>query len=246
MVHQRAAILMMFMRALPLVFGTAVFASAACTDFPTPAELTKPTVLAIVADPPLVHTGDGSDLTVVLAGPDGPMAPEVVEWTLVETLPGVTPFGTVEAVGSAGARYTAPDPVPPQPDDAPPIATVQATVTAGEETIVVVKGMLVADVPSANPTISALTIGGQVVEGEEVTLTRGETAALEVGTDPVAGDDAFYAWYATAGTIEQYQSNPCEIAVTDEAPDSGWIFAVVRDGRGGVAWRGLHATVESP
>jgi hypothetical protein len=171
------------------------------------------------------------------------MSADQVEWALVETLPGVPPFGEVSP-GDApeSATFTAPDPLPPQPEGAPPVSTVQATVTAGEETIVVVKAMIVADLPSANPEIAALAIGGEVVDGS-VALTAGATVPLDVGTEPAASDDAFYAWYSTVGTIEDYQSNPCELVVADEARD-GWLFVVVRDGRGGVAWRGVRATVE--
>jgi len=232
------------MRPLPFLLAAAAVASAACDDFATPAELTKPTVLAVIADPPLVPPGSASELSMVLAGPDGPMGADTVEWRLVETLPGVPPFGVIEPETTGAARFVAPDPVPPQPDDAPPIATVQATVAAGGETIVVVKGMLVADIASANPSITTLAIGGTVA-ADEVTLRAGATVALDVGTEPAAGDDAFYAWYSTVGAIEQFQSNPCELVVTD-TPGDGWIFVVFRDGRGGVAWRGVHATVESP
>jgi hypothetical protein len=243
MVHQRTAILMMFMRGLLLVL--ALCASTACTDFATPAELTKPTVLAIVADPPLVATGGTSELSVVLAGPDGPMSADQVEWALVETFPGVPPFGAVSAGAAPGeATFTVPDPLPPQPDGALPVSTVQATVTAGEETIVVVKAMVVADLPSANPEITALAIGGDVVDNA-VTVTAGATVPLDVGTEPAPSDDATYAWYSTVGEIQDYQSNPCELVVA-QAPGEGWLFVVVRDGRGGVAWRGVRTTVESP
>ena len=247
MVHQRAAILMMFMRALTLVLAAvAAVASTACDDFATPAELTKPTILAVVADPPLVSTGGSSQLSVVLAGPDGPMTAETVEWAVVETLPGVPPFGEITPGPAGEATFTAPDPVPEQPDGAPPVSTVQATVQAGDDQIVAVKGMLVANIPSANPTIDVLAVSGEAADAEDtLELAGGSTVTLEVGTDPEAGDDASYAWYSTVGEITQYQSNPCELVAADEARD-GWIFVVVRDGRGGVAWRGQRVHVEPP
>src|SRR5512135_2159121 len=62
----------------------AVLLLGACADFATPAELTKPTVLAVIADPPLVPPGAESALSVVLVGPDGPMDPDATTWKMIE------------------------------------------------------------------------------------------------------------------------------------------------------------------
>jgi hypothetical protein len=222
--------------------ATAVATLGACGDFVTPAELTKPTVLAVIADPPLVAPGAASGLDVVVAGPDGPMTPDATSWRLIETFPGVPPFGAVVPGEAGGATFEAPDPVPELPENVPPISSVEVTVEAGEERIVVVKGMLVTDVPGANPAISALAVGAQVV-GDTVTVAAGQPLYLDVGLEPPAGDDATFAWYSTVGGIERYQSNPAELIASEE-PEEGWLFVVVRDGRGGVAWRGVQVTVE--
>jgi hypothetical protein len=222
--------------------ATAVATLGACGDFVTPAELTKPTVLAVIADPPLVAPGAASALEVVTAGPDGLMTPDATSWRLIETFPGVPPFGAVVPGAVGSATFEAPDPVPELPENVPPVSSVELTVEAGDERIVVVKGMLVTDVPAANPEISALAIGGEVV-GDTVTVATGEPLYLDVGLDPAAGDDATFAWYSTVGAIERYQSNPTELIASEE-PDQGWLFVVARDGRGGVAWRGVQVTVE--
>ncbi len=223
------------------LLATAVATLGACAEFATPAELTKPTVLAVIADPPLVAPGASSALEVVVAGPDGPLVPASTSWRLIETFPGVPPFGEVVPGDTGTATYQAPDPVPDLPENVPPVSSVEVTVSAGDEQIVVVKAMVVTDLEGANPTIDTLAVG-DAVAGDAVEVAAGAAVYLDVGVDPPVGDDATFAWYSTVGAIERYQSNPTELIALDEAKD-GWIFVVVRDGRGGVAWRGVEVSV---
>ncbi len=224
-------------------WGAFTAAAAGCTDFASPAELTKPTVLAVIAEPPIVAPGATTTLTVAMAGPDGPLEPDAVSWRVVETLPGVPPFGAVEAADGTSATYTAPAEVPELPEGALPIDSVEATITAGDEQVVVIKGVAVlGDVEAANPTITAVVLGDEAVV-DAATVARGQTVELTVATDPAPGENATFAWYTTAGAIDQYQSNPTELVGADEARD-GWLFVVVRDGLGGVAWRGVEVGVE--
>jgi hypothetical protein len=219
-----------------------VIVVAGCGDFPTPAELTKPTILAVVADPPLVDEGESTTLTVVVAGPDGPMVPDALDWTLIETLPGVPPFGALVANDDGTATYTAPDPLPELPDDAPPLDSVQLDVTVGEETLTSIKAVVVTPVPGVNPSITSMVVGE--VEAEDgMHLASDVVYPISIDLDPAPGEDARYAWYSTVGAIEEYQSNPAELVAAEE-PGDGWLFVVVRDGVGGVAWRGVEITVE--
>ncbi len=218
---------------------------AACGDFPTPAELTKPTILAVIAEPPLVSEGQSTELSVVVAGPDGPMTPDEAVYALTETLPGVPPFGTLEDHGDGTATYTAPDPLPELPEDAPPFDSVQLSVTAGEDTITAVKAIAVADFVLENPRITSMVVGEvEAEDGQHIASDVVYPIAVEIA--PPASEDASYAWYSTVGGIEQYQSNPAELVGAEEAGD-GWLFVVVRDGvmgLGGVGWRGVRLTVE--
>jgi hypothetical protein len=215
---------------------------AGCTDFPTPAELTKPTILAIVAEPPLIGPGASTELTLVLAGPDGPMTPAAVDWAIAESYPGVPVFGTVEPGPDGTATYTAPDPLPALPEGTPPVTSIAVSVEADGTRIESIKVIAVADLPAENPAFTVLAVGGEVA-GPELTLAAGQTYGLDIGVEPAPGEGSSFAWYSTAGEIEQYQSNPTEL-VAAEAPGEGWLFVVFRDGRGGVAWRGLPVTVE--
>jgi hypothetical protein len=221
--------------------------AAACTDFATPAELTKPTVLAVIADPPVVAPGASSVLETVVVDGTGRLQGLTQRQVLVETYPGVPPMGRVEADGGA-IRYVAPDPVPMLPDNAAPLDSVQIEIDVpsadGVQTLRTVKLMAVTSaVATANPTITRLGIGEADGLAGGVTLARNATVMLDVAIDPPAGEDARIAWYTSAGLIERYQSTPTELVASEDAA-SGWIFVVVRDGVGGVVWHGVPVTVE--
>ena len=221
-----------------------VLATAACTDFATPAQLEKPLILAITADPPLVVAGGQSQLDAVVVDGDGVKTGLTTRYRLIETYDGVAPIGRLDD-SAAPVRYLAPDPVPSLPGNAPPIDTIEVTIDGlPDGPLTALKVMGVAPVETANPRITALTIGdGDGLAEGPLTVRRGDRRALTLTVDPPPSDDASFAWYTVAGTIEKYQSNPCELVVGDEAR-SGWLFVVVRDGLGGVAWRGVELRVE--
>jgi hypothetical protein len=216
--------------------------AAACTDFATPAELTKPTILAITADPPIVAPGASAVLETVVIDAGGVMLGLTERHALVETYPGIPPMGRLEQVGDE-VRYIAPDPVPPLPDNAPPLDSVQFEIDTPEGTLRAIKVMPVAAVTATNPVISRLTVGDSDALAGPLTLARDAALAIEVAIEPPAGGDARYAWYTSAGLIEKYQSTPAELVAAEDAR-RGWLFVVVRDGVGGVAWHGVEVTVE--
>lgn len=227
--------------ALPVLLALA----AGCTDFATPAELTKPTILAITAEPPVVAPGASSVLETIVVDGTGVLGGLTQRHALVETYPGVPPMGRLDDSGGV-LRYVAPDPVPELPDDAPPIDSVQIDVDTPTGTLRAIKLMLVTDAAvTANPVINRLVIGDvdALAATGPIVLAREQAVQIDVGTEPPAGDDARFAWYASAGGIERYQSTPTELVAAEEAR-SGWLFVVVRDGAGGVAWHGVPVTVE--
>lgn len=232
-------------RAMRLAVAVApcVVLSIACTDFATPAELEKPTILAVTADPPVVAAGGDARLDTVVVDGSGVLTGLTTSYRLVETYAGVAPIGRL-AVDGGVTRYVAPDEVPTLPGGAPPIDTVEVTIDgAGDRPMTALKAMAVAPAATANPTIARLGVGDGDGLAGPLRVRHGDTLALEVATDPPADEAARFAWYTVAGEIERYQSNPCELIVGDEAR-SGWLFVVVRDGKGGVAWRGVELQVE--
>jgi hypothetical protein len=227
-----------------LLVVVAFVCGAGCADFATPAELTKPTILAIIAEPPLVAPGASTELSVILAGPDGPMAADAVDWALIETLPGIPPFGTIEPGEPGTATYTAPDPLPELPEGVPPFSTLSVAVDAGDTAIESLKVVGVADFPAVNPRFTALAVGGVAIPpGATIQLDAGGTYALDIGVDPAPGEESAFAWYTTAGEIKQYQSNPCELIAAEEPRDDAWLFVVFREALGAVV-RAHQVTVE--
>lgn len=216
-----------------------VLAAAACTDFATPNQLAKPTIIAVVSDPPIVPPGATAAVSVVLADATGVVVAPPTTWTLVEAYPGVAPLGTISG-DAAGATYTAPATLPDR-GDIPPVDTASVTVETADGPLTAIKAMPVIDVAAANPTLTALDVGGaSALDG--ATVARGATVALSVTTDPAPTDDARFAWYTPVGDIKYYQSNPCELVVPDDAV-SGPLIVVVRDGKGGVVWKQITLTV---
>lgn len=219
--------------------------AAACDDFATPAQLSAPTVVGVLAEPPVVRPGSSTRLTPLIASPDGPLAPgggAAATWRLTETLPGVAPFGEVTGNSDGTATYLAPEEVPPLPPNALPIDSVKLQLPLGGRTASVLKAVLVADATTANPTLSAITAdGAALADGATLELSAGVAVELGMQVAPATGERATYAWYASIGEIEDYQSSPCRYVA--EEPGDGWLFAVVRDGQLGIAWRAVPVTV---
>ncbi len=216
-----------------------VLATTACTDFATPNQLAKPTIVAVVSDPPIVPPGGTAAVTVVLADASGVVLAPPTAWALIEAYPGVAPLGTIRG-DAAGATYTAPATLPDR-GDIPPVDTASVTVDTAVGPLTAIKAMPVIDVAAANPTLAALDVGGASgLSG--ATVARGAKVALSVTTEPAASGDATYAWYTPVGDIQYYQSNPCELEVPTDA-QSGPLIVVVRDGKGGVVWKQIALTV---
>jgi hypothetical protein len=223
---------------LPLVLWT----STGCDDFATPAELERPQILGIASDPASIDEGESATLTILVADSAGEVETPTVMWDVVPPAPNTLPIGSVDVASDGTVTYTAPDSVAQNPT----IAQVQATVvTPDQEPLVALKGMLITSVLIGNPTISELSASGASTSdllSDDLMMSTGTPITLEVATVPGLGEDARFAWYSTIGEIEQYQSNPTEL-VAEEAGD-GWLFVVVRDGSGGIAWHKVRVQVQ--
>jgi hypothetical protein len=178
----------------------------------------------------------------LIASPDGPQLAAAASWSLTETLPGVAPFGQVSGNADGSATYRAPMEVPPLPENALPIDSVELQLPLGGRMTSTLKAVLVTNVTTANPRIAAVTVDGvDVADGATLELTEGVPVELAVSSAPEASDRTRYAWYASIGQIEDYQSSPCSYVA--EAAGNGWLYIVVRDGQLGVAWRAIAVTV---
>ena len=225
----------MVVRSLFLASLAIAVASAGCEDFAVPAELDRPQILAIASEPASVAPGERARLSILIAGPDGPLTPDAVSWSLT-TEPGVPQLGRIEREGD-DAFYVAPAAV----DDDPTGTLIEAEVSAGEVALTGLKAMVVTELDLQNPVVTAFERDGQEVERAELPVLRGAHFELAIALAPEATDDLEVAWYSTSLTIEKYRSHPTEVVVPEEAED-GWLIAVARD-RGGVGWLAIPVVV---
>jgi hypothetical protein len=218
---------------IPLLLVIAVGSWTGCETLgATPAELSKPQILAIRADPPAIQAGQTSTLSILVADPDGVVANPDVTWTLTTQDPDEQPLGTL-----TGDGYTAPATIAEESV----VELVEARVLIAGEELIASKVISVGTNVRDNPALVGFTAdGADVLATGTLTLTTGQTTVLSVD---IGADIRDVAWYATVGSIEQYRSTPAELVAPDE-PGSGWLIAVVRDAFGGVVWQAIAVTVQ--
>lgn len=224
---------------LRLVVGCFLVLSG-CDDFPTPAELSHPQILAIRAEPPAVSPGQSTTLSLLVADQSGVVMPDSA-WELTESTPGQPLLGEVVAAEDNTAIYTAPDMVSREPT----IASVMVRVSTPERVLSAIKAIPIGEgLGLSNPEVTALRIdGSELTDDSALVLSPGQEVALEIESEPAATSQTTFAWYSTGGTIERYQSNPTAMLVRDE-PGEGWLIVVVRNGLGGVGWKVIRLSVE--
>ena len=210
-------------------------ALAGCDDFDSPAELSRPQILAIQSEPASVALGGSAELTVLVADGDGPIENPEITWSLQSDF-GLAPVGQVVVEGGR-ATYIAPI----QTTEVPTAVSLEARLEEGGETLIGVKALLIGGPAIANPVITAITKEGTSV-GDELVLAAGSETELAVAVESSLSPDATFAWYARPGTINEYRSSPTRILAGDELGE-GWIFVVVRD-RGGIAYHSVPTRVQ--
>ncbi len=220
--------------------------TSACDDFATPAELEKPQIVAVRAEPPAVAPGQTSELSLLLLGPDGEVDDAEISWSVVATSPGAPLLGTVETDGDGRVFYTAPSVI----EDGLTIGTVQVDVSVADRQLSAIKAIaLGAGLSLINPELSAFyanednLIAGQSDGAVSLAMTSEQEIELAVETTPELSAQSTFAWYSTVGELEDYQSNPAQLIAGDRVGD-GWLFVVVRDGLGGVVWQRVSVSIE--
>jgi hypothetical protein len=213
---------------------------AGCDQFATPAELASPQILALRAEPPAVPPGGSAALDILVADASGVIASPVVTWKVTPSLPDELPLGQIEPGAGGTAIYTA----PAELAMSPAVAAVTATVFLPDDELTAIKAVIIGDLALQNPALTAFTVDGEDrLAQPSLTLEVDQVVRLQLATQPAIDEMSLFAWYCTVGAIAQYQSNPVELVAQDE-PGSGWLFAVMRDGRGGVVWHAVAVTVQ--
>ncbi|MCP4445208.1 MAG: hypothetical protein GY811_07690 [Myxococcales bacterium] len=210
-------------------------AFVACDDFASPAELSRPQILAIQSEPASVSLGGSTELSLLLADENGPVDGPEVTWSIQSDF-GLTALGEI-VVQDGVASYVAPETL----SEAPALVSLEARLVQGGETLIGLKGILVGGPTLVNPEISAVTLDGTAV-GDELLLPAGAEATIAVEMASPLSADATFAWYARPGTIDAYRSSPTTILAPEESGE-GWLFVVVRD-RGGITYESIRTRVQ--
>ncbi len=196
---------------------------SACTDMSTPAELSHPQIVAVCADPPVVAPAESSQLSVLVAGPDGVIRPDSVRWS-----------DNVEVDNESRARFTAPAEV----GDDGALVQVDVEVEVQGDLLLASKRIGVGILqPSENPRITQLLADGEPLNEDGLVLSGNATVLLDVAVSPAPSATASYAWYSTVGEIDLYRHAPTDLLAPGEVA-AGTLIAVYRDGLG-VAWRAV-------
>lgn len=221
-----------------LILLVTLAAASGCSDFSTPAELDRPQILVMVAEPPAVPLRESAQLSIVVADGTGELTNTDVQWDVAAQVAGLPPLGSIEQ-GSDAVTYHAPEALPSLPE----LAMVQATVTVGDEQLVGLKGVVIGPLPLANPIINGVSAdGADVMTAGVVEVRPGQAAELAVSVDAAPDAELSFAWYSTLGEIEQYRSSPTELVAPEQTGD-GWLFVVVRNDTGGATWHKLQLSV---
>lgn len=120
--------------------------------------------------------------------------------------------------------------------------------------------------PNHNPTLTGWRVdGNEVAASAVVSLKRGQTYDIEpilaadavedyvyrtkAGTDEDRTEEPYFSWYLEEGMFDQANSLYPEVAVEYTVPtkpeaDTGTVWTVMRDRRGGMAWLTLTLRYE--
>ncbi len=186
----------------------------ACTEFAPPSALSKPQVLAIQADPPVVAPGERATLSALVADSGGVVVPEDLVWHVAQ--------GSAQIEGAQFIAGTSPGTF---------VVTLEASVSG--ELLRAEKLVSVDNEPRANPRIFEVTVAGQKITALEA--RPGDSVDLEAVVSTSSGR---INWYSTIGDVETFLGNTTRLELPPE-PVTGTVFIVARDEDNGVAWQEL-------
>lgn len=221
----------------------AIVLAAGCADVTEPYELAHPRVIAIRTEPAALAPGARGRIEVLVTGADGPrLAPDD---TLAVTVPAA--LAALVRVAREGDGWSVVAPSAEQvaaaravlsvPDDQP-LALPLELVTEVDGVTLAAQKWTIVGASADNPAIDGVAVDG--VAASELRVAAGSSPRLSVRHD--AGDAAVVRWLSSVGDLARYQTAEATLDAARAA--AGAIVVVVRDGRGGVAWRIVPAAVE--
>ena len=221
-------------RGLRLAAIAVAFASAGCDDFRPPSEIVEPQLLGVRVVPPGIAAGEQARVEFFVADIDGPITAVEVSWEVIAGPGGAPPLGSI-GVDDDGVVYAAPAEL--DPEDAPATAIIQGTFALPQRDVVAVKAVRVG-ARRVNPQIEVVTLDGEPI-AERGAVTPGAEVELDVRADIELEAPTAVTWAVTEGELERFLRTPVTWLVPENAEGTAWVYVVVRDDRGGVAWDAL-------
>ncbi len=225
--------------------------STSCGDFREPGDLRHARILAVRMDKPRLAPGDKARLDLLVTSDDGvPSVAVPGELTLAPPLPGqpAPPDIARALISHEGVDWfvSAPDETLlaqarmalGMSSDAVLLLPLQVAFVLGGEKKLADKIAFLGKA-GGNPVIGVVTVSGQPFdEGAQIVVSGADAkeVVLQAAAD---GDGALtYAWFTGFGKLLRYREARATLKVEKpEDPRQGAVVVIVRDAKGGVAWR---------
>lgn len=220
-------------------------ALAGCNaDIDEPWQLAHDRIIAVRANPPRIMPGETAKLELLLGFAEMPTAVRGPDFATVVSPPSLA--GTV-APGPDGWVVTAPsedalaaaraelklDPGAPVPlQIGVGVTWPYEVMSVDGRTFGATKTVWLGD-RAENPELVGVTIDGREPEDEVVVPTE-QKVPLHVEADDKV---AIVNWLTSCGEMHDYDLHEAYLKVLPDQPQEGELALVLRDGRGGVAWR---------
>ena len=224
-----------------------MLALAACNaDVDEPWQLDHDRIIAVRAEPPSLMPGQTSTLTLFVGFKEGAPAEKKPDFAQVVSPMSLASLVHVESSGDwvvdapsdeqlAAARtelgLAATDPVPLRIGIAAawPTPVVSPMGNGFAATKIVLLGL-----EGTNPPLAGVTINGAEATGDEVVVSKlGKTPLFIEADDEVN----IVNWLTSAGTMHDFDLHNAYLTFEKDDMTEGQLAVVLRDGRGGVAWK---------
>ena len=206
----------------------------ACVDDSDPRwQLDHDRVIAVRASPPRIASGDRATLDALIAHVGAPTTIDVPDAVAADNpalAAAVQPDGSV--IAPDGAALAVARQAMGLAADAPVPLRVTTTFGAGAGAMIATKTIYLG-ATGDNPATPAPTIDGAPIGDDAIAVP----IAVDVPLAVAVGRAWEVAWLSSCGTLHDDDLADAVLRVAADDPQAGELAVVVRDDRGGVAWR---------
>jgi len=212
-----------------------ILAVAACTDDLDPQwQLSHDRIIAVRASPPhLLTPGDKSTIDVLLGFKDAPVAERSPDAVQV-----ISPMALSGALTNDNGTWTVTMPADLGParaelmlaDGAP--VPLQLGVGVAQLGLAATKDVVLGDIGD-NPTLTNLMVNNAAPVDPEIVP---QLTDIPLSLDADAATENIN-WLSSCGTMHDFDLPKAYLRVEVDDPQSGQLGVILRDGKGGVAWK---------